>query len=150
MLGMVWHPHRIACLRIYKCMIKASLLSRLMLAFGAMLATGGLTGCEGPVSPPFGIGATSQAAPVPLAVMPGPEKTLAAFQQDDAACRAAISAESQQTAEQFAAARSSVVLATEAGGGPVGASSTPPSPPRAQRSDVSYANCMTSKQNVVR
>lgn len=81
--------------------------------------------------------------------MPGPGKTLAAFQQDDAACRAALAAGSQQTAEQYAAARSSVVLAAEAGAGPVGTSSDPPTP-KAPRSDVSYASCMTSKQNVVR
>lgn len=128
-------------------MIRAGLPIRLMLASGAVLAAGGLAGCQGPLPPPSDIGAASQA--VPLAVMPGPGKTLTAFQQDDAACRAAIAAGSQQTAEQYAAARSSVVLATEAGAGPVGASSNPSSP-RAPRPDVSYASCMTSKQNVVR
>ena len=89
------------------------------------------------------------AAPAPLAVMPGPGKTLAAYQQDDAACRAAIAAGSQQTAEQYAAARSNVVLAAEAGAGPVGASSNP-STPEVSRPDASYASCMTSKHNVVR
>lgn len=130
-------------------MIKAGFPIRLMLAFGAMLTTGSLVGCEGPVSPSSGIGTAFQATSAPLAVMPGPGKTLAAFQQDDAACRAVVAAGLQQTAEQYAAARSNVVLATEAGGGPVGASSTP-SLPRAPRPVVSYASCMTSKQNVVR
>lgn len=128
-------------------MIRASLPIRLMLASGAMLLAGSLAGCDGLLSSSSGAGAASQTAP--LAVMPGPGKTLAAFQQDDVDCRAAVAAGSQQTAEQLAAARSSVVLATEAGGGPVGASSTP-SPSKASRPNVSYASCMTSKQNVVR
>ena len=125
------------------CMFEAAPAIRLKLIVGAVLAAGGLAGCTAP---------SPAAVPPPLAALPGPGKTPAAFRQDDAACRAAAAAEAQQTAEQLATARSGVVLATEAGAGPVGASSTPPpstAVPPNMAPGMTYARCMTSRHNQV-
>ncbi len=124
---------------------------RLSPTLGAVLLAGGLAGCVAPPPPAFV--AVPQAAPAQLVAVPGPDKTPAAFQQDDAACRAAIAtlppvAQAQPTPEQLAAARSSVVLATEAGAGPVSTSSAPP-PAEALPPGVAYLRCMTSRQNQV-
>ncbi len=124
---------------------------RLNPTLGAVLLAGGLAGCVAPPSPAFV--AAPQAAPAQLVAVPGPGKTPAAFQQDDAACRTAIAAlppaaQAQPTAEQLAAARSNVVQATEAGAGPIDTSNAPP-PAEALPPGVAYLRCMTSRQNQV-
>ena len=126
---------------------------RLNPTFGAVLLASSLAGCVAPPPPPPAFVAAPQAAPAQLVAVPGPGKTPVAFQQDDAACRAAVAilpptAQAQPTAEQLAAARSTVALATEAGAGPVGTSSAPP-PAEALPPGVAYLRCMTSRQNQV-
>lgn len=103
-------------------------------ALGVILLAGGLAGCVAP-QPPL--------PPTPLVAVPGPAKTEAAFQQDDAACRAATASLSsnapvQPTAEQLRAAQSA---APEAGAVPPSAETLPPG--------AAYLRCMTARQNLV-
>ena len=118
---------------------------------GAVLLAGGVAGCVAPPPQPL-VAVAPQAYQSPLVAVPGPGKTQAAFQQDDAACRAAIAAlppgaaQAQPTAEQLAVARSSAAQAAEAG--PAGIGSAPP-PAEALPPGVAYLRCMTARQNVV-
>ncbi len=103
-------------------------------ALGALLLTGVLAGCVAPPPPP--------PQQPPLVAVPGPAKTQAEFQGDDAACRAAVAvlpsdAPAQPTAEQ--------VRAAQAAGQPA----VPPPPAEALPPGVAYLRCMTSRQNLV-
>jgi hypothetical protein len=99
-----------------------------------LLLTGVLAGCVAP-PPPL----PPQA---PLVAVPGPAKTQADFQQDDAACRAAVAglppgAPNQPSAEQVRAAQA----AAQANVAPPPAEALPPG--------VAYLRCMTARQNLV-
>ena len=110
-----------------------SLISRC----GPLLLLGGLTGCVVAPLPP---------QPLPLVAVPGPNKTQAAFQQDDVACRA-VAAAPQSAAGVPPGAQPSEP------GAPASGSQDPAQADATQQAAMAasgiYLHCMESHNNVV-